>query len=267
MRNTAPLTVTVGIPTYYGGRGLVKTVKSILASTGVEPFRLIVCVDGNPLQKEVENALGALGVEIIFSQERGGQRARIKQMLDVCTTDVLILTQDDVLFSPDAIRHLLGTFESYPEATMLSGHGEPLPAKSFFESVIQIGMMISECVGKQWRGGDNYLRVGGRCLAFRAGFMRTLDIAEEVLSSDANFYFLNEKNNGVFRHVDEAVYFVRSPQTIVEHLKQSRKYQLISKEIQRDLDLDIGRLQPIPLGLLSRVAFLTFFQHPVRVSC
>jgi cephalosporin hydroxylase len=63
MHNKQPL-LTIGIPTYYGGKALVRAVESILASRGVGAFKIIVTVDGNPLQPAIHEALTLLTIKI-----------------------------------------------------------------------------------------------------------------------------------------------------------------------------------------------------------
>lgn len=267
MKNTTSLTVTVGIPTYYGGQGLVKTVKSVLASAGVEPFRLIVCVDGNPLNKEIAEQLGELGAEIITSETRGGQRARIKQMVALCDTDILILTQDDVLFSENTVLEIKKAFAKDTATMMISGHGDYFPAKSFFEKVMRIGKLVSGVIGEKWNKGDSYMQVGGRCLAFRSFWIKGMPIREEVLNSDVNFYFLNKKLGGRFQRVHSARYFVRCPQTLSEHLKQSRKFQLVAHEVKDHFDMDIGSGYTLPPGWIAYAVGKVFISHPIQTVC
>lgn len=255
---------TVGIPTYYGGYGLIKTVKSVLASEGVQSFRFIVCVDGNPLQPDIESQLRELGVEIVFSETRGGQLERIKQMIGLCKTDVLVLTQDDILFTPATIREVIRKFEEDENVTLVCGNAKPLLPKNFFESVVNVGLKISDTVGARWNGGDNHLRVGGRCLAFRMDVARKMDISEGVLSSDVYFYFYNRILGGKFSYADKAVYFLRSPNNLSEHLKQSRKYQLIQKEISTHL---VGKVESVPsppIELILLACWKEFFRQPIR---
>lgn len=267
MKDITSLSVTVGIPTYYGGQGLVKTVQNVLASVGIEPFRLIVCVDGNPLKPEIAKQLSDLGVEIITSETRGGQRARIKQMVALCDTDILILTQDDVLFSQKTVAEITKAFTKDPALTMISGHGDYFLAKSFFEKVIRIGALVSGIIGKNWNKGDNYMQVGGRCLAFRTAWIKDMSLNEEVLNSDVNFYFLNKKLGGKFQRVYSANYFVRSPQTLSEHLKQSRKFQLAASEVKEYLDIDIGSRYTLPLGWSTYAIGKIFVCHPIQTIC
>lgn len=261
------ITYTVGIPTYYGGPGLLKVVRRVLASKGVQPFRLIVCVDGNPLQPEIEAPLREWGVDVVLNEKRGGQLERIKQMIGLCNTDILVFTQDDILFEPNTLQEIVRAFENDTEATLVCGIGKLLPPRNFFESVVHVGSDLADAIGARWNNGDNHLRVGGRCLAFRMDMAKRLLISEAPLSSDVYFYFYNKALHGKFVVAEKAIYLLRSPDNISEHLKQSRKYQLIEKEVPAYLNrVGITNVLSPPFGIVASVFFREFFQKPIRLS-
>lgn len=258
------LDLTVGIPTYYGGSGLVKTAKSILSSKGVGKFRFIVCVDGNPLEKEIEKELKDLGVEVVFSAKRGGQVARIKQMIGLTRTDLLILTQDDIKYEPDTLAKIVKAFEDNPHVTMVSARLYSLPAKTFFESVIEVGVRLTHKAGDNWRSGDNYLLASGRCLAFRTEFVKKLDIPEEVINSDAYFYFENKRKGGKFLALTDAVVYNKSPQTLKEQLKQSRKFQYSLEELNNYIDVNAEEEYQILKSVAPRAYLSELARSPLE---
>jgi cellulose synthase/poly-beta-1,6-N-acetylglucosamine synthase-like glycosyltransferase len=233
------LTFTIGIPTYYGGPGLIKTAKSILASKGVSKFRFIFCVDGNPLDASIEAQLKDLGIEVVFSKKRGGQVARINQMIKLTKTDILVLTQDDILFTKATLANVIQAFQDDKELTMASGRCLPTPAKIFFEEIIETGVRATLRVGDNWNNGDNYLLSTGRLLAFRTDFVKKLNIPEDVINSDAYLYFENKRKGGKFRSLKDAIIYNKSPQNLKEHLKQSKKFQYSSEELSHFVKADL----------------------------
>ena len=238
MTNTEnSLSLTVGIPTYYGGPALVRAVESILASRGVEKFRIIVSVDGNPLKEEVSRRLRELGVDVIENAVRGGQVARIKQMITLCNTDILVLTQDDVQFEPSALAEIVKTFADHSDTTMIGARVKAAPAESLFESAVEVGVRMTHYIGDRWNDENNYLLSSGRCLAFRSYMAKKLTIPEEVINSDAYLYFENKRLGGVFRSVTNAIVYNKSPQKISEHIKQSKKFEYSQAELSRYLHI------------------------------
>ena len=257
------LTFTVAIPTYYGGFGLVKTAQSIISSKGVGKFRLIVSVDGNPLQQEVKAQLKKLGVEVIENKQRGGQVTRIKQNISLTNSEIIILTQDDVLFDKHAIANILNAFKKNPNVTMIGAKLLPTPAKTFFEKIVGIGINVNYFLGKNWNNGDNYLLASGRCLAFRTFQAKKLNIPDEVINSDAFLYFENKRRKGKFLLADDAIVYNKSPQNLKEHLKQSKKFQYSQEELSKYLDVSLVKEYSSPRVLMAKAFINEFLRNPV----
>ena len=256
--------MTVGIPTYYGGQGLAEAAKSILASKGIEKFRFIVTVDGNPLKDDIRQQFIDLGVEVIENEERGGQVARIKQLIALCDTDILVLTQDDIRFQSDTLAKILRGFENHPETTMIGARMLPVPAKTFLEKVVERGAQLTHRIGDLWQQGDNYLLASGRCLAFRSFMAKKLVIPEEVINSDAYLYFENKKNDGAFLALRDAIVFNKSPQKIQEHIKQNKKFEYSQAELEKYLDgINLKSEYMIPRLIVIRALLSEFIAHPV----
>lgn len=259
------LTFTVGIPTYYGGPALVKAAESILSSKNTDKFRLIVAVDGNLLQKIIADNLNKLGAEVIENKERGGQVARIKQMISLCDTDILILTQDDVIFDPLAIFNIIKKFQDNPEITMIGARVMPAPAKTIFESAIETGVKMAHYIGDNWKKGDNYLLASGRCMAFRSIAAKKLNIPEAVINSDAYLYFENKKNGGKFSLAREAIVYNKSPQKISEYVKQNKKFDYSKNEVSHYIEADLSDEYAIPESMVLWAYIRELARNPLAV--
>ena len=264
---TAYPKVTIGIPTYVGGPSLVKTVDSLLASEAVPAFRLIVSVDGKKLDPEIKAALiRDPRVEVIENEVRRGQVGGIRQILSLSSDqDIVILTQDDLLFDARCISEMVGTFERNHELTMVTAEACPLSPTTFFERIVHAGFFTVKRIEREWNGGDNFLNASGRCIAFRRPMTKNVfeEIQEEVINCDAHFYFINRKYGGVFIRQPKARYFFRSPKTLAEHLKQSKKYQNVASELYKFRRIDVAREYAIPTGLKIKAAILGFLSKPL----
>lgn len=136
------LKLTIGIPTYYGGPSLVETVKSIRANTSHGDASIIVCVDGVPLKKPIQKGLQKLDVNIVFSEIRGGQVARIKQIIGLCKTPLLVLTQDDIMLDAQALERMADTFDHNPKVTMVAACELPTTPHTTFEKYWHPDMQV-----------------------------------------------------------------------------------------------------------------------------
>lgn len=261
------LTITIGIPTYIGGPSLVKTVESLLASEGEIDFRIIISVDGKKLDPEIKTALTQdRRVEVIENEARGGQVARLRQIMSLSLDqDILILTQDDLLFHSRAIQEIVSSFIADEKVTMVTADAVPLPATTFFERIIHTGFFIVKHIEQDWNKGNNFLNAAGRCIAFRKAMIRNIfeEIQEEVINCDAHFYFINRQYGGKFVRNEKAIYYFRSPKTFAEHLKQSKKYQNVGSELLKYRRIDVAQEYVIPRILKIKAALLGLLKHPL----
>jgi cellulose synthase/poly-beta-1,6-N-acetylglucosamine synthase-like glycosyltransferase len=254
---------TVGIPTYYGGPSLIQAIKSVLASKGVaKNFRFIVTVDGNPLKKNIRQQLEKLKIEVIENKQRGGQVARVKQIMKLCKTSVVVITQDDIIFEKNTLKELLLAFNKHPDATMIGANVKGTTPHTFLEKVVNVGVAGTYQIGKQWHGGDNYLLASGRCLAFKTKYCQKFTIPEEVINSDAYFYFENKELGGQFYACDKAIVYNQLPQRFAEHLNQTRKFAVSQKEIEKYIKKAMAKEYQIPLFLSIKVLVGQFIKQP-----
>ncbi len=256
--------LTIGIPTYYGGPSLVKTARSILASKGVSPFRLIVTVDGNSLDPNIHKQLQNLGVEVIENKDRKGQVGRIKQLIEITNSEFLILTQDDVLYHPQTIKKIINTLENDKKITMIGAKILPTKSKSLLESILEVGVNLNYKIATRWNHSSNYLLASGRCLGFRIDYVKKFTIPEKVINSDAYLYFENKRHGGIFKFISDAKVYIKSPQTLKEHIKQSKKFQYSQKEIsQITKDLNLENEYEVPTDLVISSLISEFLINPI----
>lgn len=263
--NTVPkkITVTVGIPTCYGGDSLVDTAKSIYASIGAFPDHFIICADRTPLSAKVRQSLEDMGISIIWNTVEGSQSKKIKQLLEQTTTDLFICTQDDVLFDPHALKHIIDAFQQDAALTMVGARIAPLPTVTMFARAMASMMSITRNIARRWNAGDNYLAASGRCLAFRTEFFKKGRILEEVINGDMFFYLENKALGGTFAYVDDAIVSISCPQHVRDQVRPSSRYQYSQEELQRYFSFDISSQYKIPRTILVRSALQEVLMHPI----
>jgi cellulose synthase/poly-beta-1,6-N-acetylglucosamine synthase-like glycosyltransferase len=230
-------TFTVGITTHYGEDSIIKTVKSVRASKGVENFRFIIVADSVPINPTLKKNLKKYDVELIENKTESGQIKKKKQILERCKTDIIIFTQDDVIFESNTISKIMKAFEKNPRATFVSVHNEPVKATSFVEDIVSVGTKIGNRIAKYWNSSDNYLSVVGRCEAFRTDFAKKhFRFIDKVVSTDAFFYFENKKNGGKHIYLKDAKLYFKNPKTLEEHKEVSKEGGSIAKTARVKLE-------------------------------
>jgi ribosomal protein S15P/S13E len=140
----------------------------------------------------------------------------------------------------------------------------PMKPQSLFEAVLEAGVRIMYRMGHYWNNADNYLLASGRCLAFRAKFVKQFAIPDTVINSDAYLYFENKRRSGVFVFDTHAMVYIKSPQNLQEHLKQSRKFLYSQKELSHLYEhaIDLEEEYAVPFFIKVRAYTAEFFHKP-----
>ena len=259
-------TATVGIPTCYGKRAILKTLESIRASEGTVIDRIVVIADRTPFAPEVRKEIEDLGVMFIWNDTEGSQPKKIKQMVDLCDTDILITTQDDVIFDAHAAAEIVNAFCTSDAVTMVSTVIEPLPPKTFVESVLSAAVRIPFRIAKMWNGGDNYLSASGRCLSFRTNLIKKFRIPADMVNGDAFLYFENKRLGGKMCHAIRSVAYIRQPQTVRDQIGPSSRYQIQQDELASYFDVDLTPEYRIPFFVGFSASAIELFRHPINTA-
>ena len=260
---TGRLSVTVGIPTCYGEASILTTVKSILASRDVCIDRISIVADRTPLPPEVRAQLNELGVHVVWNDTEGSQPKKIKQMVDECDTDILVTTQDDVFFGPHTLAEIVRGFSENESVTMVCSIIEPLPPKTFVESILSAAVRVPFRIARLWKKGDNYLSASGRCLSFRTSFIQKFRIPENMVNGDAFLYFENKRLEGIALQATHSIAYIRQPQTLRDQIGPSSRYQIQREELADYFTFDLAPEYRIPLGVGLSAVLIELMRHPV----
>lgn len=261
--NNQRLTLTVGITTCYGHESILDTVRSLRSSTNVDPFRLIIVADRVPIKPALRQALEALGVELIENSDVGSQFKKQKQIISQCNSDLILFTQDDVLFEPHALSTIVATFANEPKTTFISIRNQPIPATTRFETAVNIGTELVNTVSGAWNGGDNYLSVIARCMAFRTDWVQhNMALPDEVVSTDAYRYFEHKKTGGVYHYLPTVAVFFKNPQNMAEHLRKSSRFQHSQLEMSHYFG-DLRHEYTVPKRVVIQALLKHLVAHPL----
>lgn len=256
------LSLTVGIPTCYGGWSLVETARTIRASKGTGDFRFIVVADRTPLSSEVKRELKKLKVELHWNDSEGSQNKKLKQMVEKLNTDIFIYTQDDITFLPDTILNIITFFKQNPEITMTGARILPLSPITFFEHVMATGVSIVDTMSHNWKNGNNYLASSGRCLGFRVSQIKKYRIPEQVINGDMYHYLENRRLGGRFKQCPSAKVYIRCPQRFKDQVGPSSRFQIQKEELQQYFNWDISSEYKIPFHIyLVAILQESFHNH------
>jgi len=257
------LSFCVGIPTCYGGTSLIATVKSIRQSERGRDCRIRIISDRNPIAPATMDLLYRLGVEVTWNEKEGSVQKKLKQIIDSCIEDVLITTQDDIIFDASTIVEIMKSFESDPEVTMVTSRIAPLPPENFFEAAMGVGVRVPFRVARQWNHGMNHISASGRCMSFKTSFAKHFNILPNMVNGDMYLYLENKRLNGVHAHNDNSIAYIRCPQHFKDHIGPSSRYQISHGELQKYVDWDISDEYKLPIFLIIKEMSREFLFHPI----
>lgn len=261
--NNKKLSLTVGITTCYGGESILETVKSIRESKGIDKFHFIIVADRKPIDPKIKKEFKKYGVELIENKVEGSQFKKKKQILKLCNTDLIVFTNDDVLFGQNTLMSVVKEFQKNKKVTLISVKNQPLQSNSRVENAINVGTNIVNKVANAWNNGDNYLSVIGRFEATRTNWIkRYFELKDDVVSSDQYMYFENKKYGGIYKYLPTVSVYFRNPQSLKEHLRKSSRYQHSKTEMSKYfgyalLDYKIPRL------IILKAAVTEFLTNPI----
>lgn len=257
------LSVTVGITTCYGDDSILDTVKSIRNSKGLEKFRFIIVADRVPIKPQLKKSLKKFGVELFENKVEGSQPKKQKQILKLCQTDLLILTQDDVLFESKTLIQVVKEFQKNPKVTMVSILNQPIKATNYFESLLNIGTNIANGFAKNWNNGNNYLSSIGRFMAFKTEAIKKFNIPSTVATTDAYYFFENNRKKGIFKYLPNVGVIFKNPQNMTEHLRKSSRFQYSRFEMEHYFG-NLKKEYQIPKLAIVKTLIQEFFKNPIK---
>lgn len=263
IKNNKKLSLTVGITTCYGGESILETVTSIRESTGIDTFRFIIVADREPINPKIKKEFKKYGVELIENKAEGSQFKKKKQILKLCNTDLIVFTNDDVLFGQNTLMSVINEFQKNKKITLVSVHNQPMESNSMVERTINVGTNIVNRVVSSWNNGDNYLSVIGRFEATRTNWIkRYFELKDDVVSSDQYMYFENKKHGGMYKYLPTVSVYFRNPGSLNEHLRKSSRFQHSKIEMSKYfgyalLDYKIPRL------IILNAAAREFLTNPI----
>ena len=120
-------TVTIGIPTSFAGESLIQTARTIYNASKKKNYILKIYADTTPISSELRQELEKLGFEIHWTPGPGSFLKKARKLIAATNTDILIITQDDIIFDRKTISATIEAFLTNSKITMVGVRVFPLP--------------------------------------------------------------------------------------------------------------------------------------------
>ncbi len=260
------LKITIGIPAYNEGANILSLLEDLLTQNqqGWIVQKILVYSDGSTddtIQKV--RSLHNSNIELIVSKERLGVSLAQNKIFKKSNGDVLLLLNADIrIYDTSFINSIIQPFYSSTRIGLVGVRVIPVQATTFFERIINFSHMAKMKLYTAM-GTDNVYLNHGRARAFSKEFYSRLRYPE-VIADDAYSYFKCKSLGFSFSYADHSTIFFRSPRTMEDHLRQSERFKIGRKQLDKYFPKKmINEQYSISLYNILTICIDTFFKNPI----
>ena len=268
MKTHTKLTVTVGVSAYNEAQNIEAFLKSVLAQKeGGFYIEKIVLISDGSTDNTVEIAKSIKNHKIIVKhfKERLGKSSRLNQLYSSLSSDILVQSDADVIFShPYVIRDIITPIAKNKKVWMSGGNPQPFPSRTFTEKAVNSTFEIYAKFRKSIRGGDNVFSADGRLLAYKKELVKKIVIPNDMIANDAFTYYCCLTFGYKYKYIESAIVFYRSPQTLMDHVRQNTRFRAAPLRLSRYFGKEIIKRETyVPPKILFFEEAKQFFKHPL----
>lgn len=254
--------ITVGITTRFGNKSIIKTIQSIRDCIGGSSVSIIVINGGGHYLASDQKQLKKLKVKVVDQTEQGTIPQKVKKLIKNTKSKLLIITQDDILFSKNLLIEIQKAFLSNQNKSMIMPGAKFSKSENAFQKAIEVGRNISNTVIDVWRNGDNFISVNGRCMSFPLSYVKKFRLPENVISFDTFMYLENQRLGGKVVRVNNSYVVLKPPANYKDHSRQSSRYLGTKKELLKLFPKLNPNYFEIPLHILLYASLLNAIKSP-----
>lgn len=270
MNNPIP-TVTIAISAFNEEENIKTFLRSILSQkeTNFILDQIIVVSDGSTDKtNERVRSIKSAKIKLITHDERAGKSVRLNQLYQRVSSDILIQSDSDVIFShPYVTSEIIKPIIQNEIVGMCGGNPKPLRGTTFTEKAVNCTVDLYSLFRKTIKNGNNVFSADGRLLALKKELVKQITIPHDMIANDMFAYYTCLTKGYAYAFVESAVVFYRSPQTVKEHVRQNTRFLAgplrMTKYFPKELIAKEHRIPPIVLlkGMMRQ-----FLKHPILSS-
>lgn len=260
--------ISIGIPAFNEQDNIKKLLKNVLNQKGNNfSIKEIIIVSDQSTDNTINeiNSIGDKRIRVLENKKRLGQALSQNKILESFTGDVLILLNADIMPKSDFITNIIKPIIN-SDIDLVGAKVSPLPAKNFFESIINHSASMKQNLYESVKKGQNIYMCHGRARAFSRRFAKKFKW-QAVIGEDAYSYLSCIANGYKFQYCPEAEVLYRSPQSLKDHLKQSVRFFQGKKHKNENFKLSfIINEYYVPLFKIVFTFLKYLIIDPVRMS-
>ena len=259
--------VTVGIPAYNEEANIAHLLSSLLAEKqeSFDLLEIIVISDGSTDGTvRAAHSVQDVRIRVVEFNERKGSAAVQNAIVREAKGEILVMINADVLpKNVFFIQEIIQPFFSQGNVGIVGADTVSAEAIHFFERVIVSSHIFKTAMYKKLNGGRNIYLCHGRARAFSRALYQQIRWPEEY-PEDAFSYLFCVQRGFEFVFAPNAQVVFRSPSSVADHAKQSRRFLDGKKKLTHIFAPAIAKKEyHIPLFLFLRSVVLYAVKNPI----
>lgn len=261
-------TVTIFVCAY-NEEGIIESfLKSVLLQKDVNySLKKIIVVSDGSTDKTVDivKSFKSKKIELMSFKKRIGKSTRLNYIYKNLSTDILVQTDADVIFSDDLlVSKIIAPLIKNKKVALCGGNPTAVKASTFTENSINATHNMYRKFRVNLKKGNNVFSADGRLLALSQPFAHKLRIPHDMITNDMFAYFSCLKFGFEYRFVKDAIVWFRSPINLKDHIRQNSRFIAgpirMEKYFNKKLVADERK---IPAFLLLKSMIFEFVKQPV----
>lgn len=260
------LSLSIGVPAYNEERNIKELIYSLLAQVeeGFVLKEIVVLSDGSTdaTAKRVKSIQDDR-VHVFDDRQRLGKSARLNQLLDTLSSDVVLLLDADITIHNSYLLSKIFKDSDIERTGIISVKAVPHKGRNFFEKCINHSVTLQNHLRANWNHGNNYLSFRGCFVMLSQKAAKKIHLDNSIFNNDAYLYFQVKRLGFLPRYISSLSISYRSPNTFEDHIKQSSRFQASLQELEPFFHEDLSSEYIFPRALLLRATLLNFLQNPL----
>lgn len=263
------LTVTIGIPAYNEEANIESLLQEVrkqkLLTVSLE--EVIVYSDASADgMLEILKRIKMKSLRVLSGEKRMGKSYAMNQIIKHTTSDILVLLDGDILIHDKHMIEKLIEPIRVQNADLTSARVKEFWAKSKFEEILKISMLLKKDIFESYKKGNNIYTCHGRARALSKKLYNSIRFKNNIVAEDAYAYLYTVYNKFTYIFADCADIHYRLPGNFKDHQKQSVRFIQSYKQLAREFgESFVAQETKLPKSVVLPFIFRYFLRYPLTL--
>ncbi len=259
--------ITVGIAALNEEANIKNVITNVLAQDFGENklIEVIVVSDGSTDKtvEEVQSIKSDL-IKLVVHTTRAGKITRFNEIFSLASGDIVISLDADVTPENNHTLNALVQMFKEPGVEYVSGRAVPLKPRNMLEHSINISRETWDVFRDKLKNGNSVYSCNGKFYGITSKVAKDIKLPSKGTAEQSYIYFYCLKHGYANRGCKEARVIYRSPNSIIDHVKQIERYNSSYEMEWRDeFGPIVEKEHEIPSKLMTEEKLKMLIRHPV----